>query len=75
MIKISQFVWAYETVEKPDRSLPLLVPMSEVAGRMAIQEGAKSSGKNHGKVEVFLLGGVPGVRPAKVLIMGGWSSW
>ncbi len=61
---------AYETVELPDRSLPLLVPMSEVAGRMAVQEGAKylekpMSGKG------ILLGGVPGVQPAKVLIIGG----
>jgi alanine dehydrogenase len=61
---------AYETVEKPDRSLPLLVPMSEVAGRMAIQEGAKYLEKPMGGRGI-LLGGVPGVRPAKVLIMGG----
>ncbi|MEQ8471685.1 MAG: alanine dehydrogenase [Marinoscillum sp.] len=61
---------AYETVEKPDRSLPLLVPMSEVAGRMAIQEGAKYLEKPMGGRGI-LLGGVPGVRPAKVLILGG----
>lgn len=61
---------AYETVEKPDRSLPLLVPMSEVAGRMAIQEGAKFLEKPMGGRGI-LLGGVPGVRPAKVLILGG----
>ncbi len=61
---------AYETVETPDRSLPLLVPMSEVAGRMAIQEGAKYLEKPlQGKG--LLLGGVPGVKPAKVLILGG----
>ncbi len=61
---------AYETVEKADRSLPLLVPMSEVAGRMAIQEGAKYLEKpSQGRG--ILLGGVPGVRPAKVLILGG----
>lgn len=61
---------AYETVEASDRSLPLLVPMSEVAGRMAIQEGAKYLEKPMGGRGI-LLGGVPGVRPAKVLILGG----
>lgn len=61
---------AYETVEKADRSLPLLVPMSEVAGRMAIQEGAKYLEKPMGGRGI-LLGGVPGVRPAKVLVLGG----
>lgn len=61
---------AYETVEKADRSLPLLVPMSEVAGRMAIQEGAKYLEKPVGGRGI-LLGGVPGVKPAKVLILGG----
>lgn len=61
---------AYETVEKADRSLPLLVPMSEVAGRMAIQEGAKYLEKPMGGRGI-LLGGVPGVRPAKVMILGG----
>ena len=61
---------AYETVELPDRSLPLLVPMSEVAGRMAIQEGAKYLEKPMGGRGV-LLGGVPGVRPGKVLVLGG----
>lgn len=61
---------AYETVEKADRSLPLLVPMSEVAGRMAIQEGAKYLEKPL-KGRGILLGGVPGVRPAKVMILGG----
>lgn len=61
---------AYETVEKDDRSLPLLVPMSEVAGRMAIQEGAKYLEKPL-KGRGILLGGVPGVRPAKVMILGG----
>ena len=61
---------AYETVEKPDKSLPLLVPMSEVAGRMSIQEGAKYLEKPL-KGRGILLGGVPGVRPAKVLILGG----
>lgn len=61
---------AYETVEKPDRSLPLLIPMSEVAGRMAIQEGAKYLEKPL-KGRGILLGGVPGVPPANVLILGG----
>ena len=61
---------AYETVEKSDRSLPLLVPMSEVAGRMAIQEGAKYLEKPM-KGKGILLGGVPGVPPAKVVILGG----
>lgn len=61
---------AYETVESEDRSLPLLVPMSEVAGRMAIQEGAKYLEKPEGGRGI-LLGGVPGVRPAKVMILGG----
>lgn len=61
---------AYETVEKADRSLPLLVPMSEVAGRMAIQKGANYLEKPLGGIGI-LLGGVPGVLPAKVLILGG----
>ncbi|MDO1447861.1 alanine dehydrogenase [Rhodocytophaga aerolata] len=61
---------AYETVEKADRSLPLLVPMSEVAGRMAIQEGAHYLEKPL-KGRGILLGGVPGVPPARVLILGG----
>ncbi len=61
---------AYETVELPDRSLPLLIPMSEVAGRMAIQEGAKYLEKPQ-KGRGVLLGGVPGVAPGKVLVLGG----
>lgn len=61
---------AYETVEKADRSLPLLIPMSEVAGRMSIQEGAKYLEKPMGGRGV-LLGGVPGVKPAEVLVLGG----
>ena len=51
---------AYETVETPDGSLPLLVPMSEVAGRMSIQEGARYLERLHGGIGI-LLGGVPGV--------------
>jgi alanine dehydrogenase len=70
MIKSKAICLAYETVEKEDRSLPLLVPMSEVAGRMAIQEGAKYLEKPMGGRGI-LLGGVPGVRPAKVLVLGG----
>lgn len=70
MIKSGSVCLAYETVEASDRSLPLLVPMSEVAGRMAIQEGAKYLEKPMGGRGI-LLGGVPGVRPAKVLILGG----
>lgn len=61
---------AYETVERTDTSLPLLIPMSEVAGRMSIQEGAKYLEKPM-KGRGILLGGVPGVKPAKVLILGG----
>lgn len=70
MIQSKSVCLAYETVEQADRSLPLLVPMSEVAGRMAIQEGAKYLEKPL-KGRGILLGGVPGVRPAKVLILGG----
>lgn len=61
---------AYETVETATRELPLLIPMSEVAGRMAVQEGAKYLEKLYGGRGV-LLGGVPGVVPAKVVILGG----
>ena len=61
---------AYETVEKADRTLPLLIPMSEVAGRMSIQEGAKYLEKPKGGKGI-LLGGVPGVKPANVLVLGG----
>lgn len=60
---------AYETVQLPDRSLPLLAPMSEVAGRMAVQAGAYFLEKAHGG-RGLLLGGVPGVKPAKVAIVG-----
>lgn len=61
---------AYETVRLPDRSLPLLIPMSEVAGRMSVQEGARFLERPQGGKGI-LLGGVPGVKPAKVLILGG----
>ena len=70
MIESGAVCLAYETVELPDRSLPLLVPMSEVAGRMAIQQGAKYLEKPI-KGRGVLLGGVPGVPPGKVLILGG----
>ena len=70
MIKSKSVCLAYETVEKADRSLPLLIPMSEVAGRMAVQEGAKYLEKPM-RGRGVLLGGVPGVNPAKVLILGG----
>lgn len=70
MIESKAVCLAYETVEKADRSLPLLVPMSEVAGRMAVQEGAKYLEKPM-QGRGILLGGVPGVNPAKVLILGG----
>nr|WP_315252927.1 alanine dehydrogenase [uncultured Flavobacterium sp.] len=70
MIERQAICLAYETVEKTDRSLPLLVPMSEVAGRMSIQEGAKYLEKPL-KGRGILLGGVPGVPPAKVLVLGG----
>lgn len=61
---------AYETVETSNRALPLLIPMSEVAGRMAIQQGARYLEKPV-KGRGVLLGGVPGVPPGKVLVIGG----
>jgi alanine dehydrogenase len=70
MIASNAVCLAYETVESSDRSLPLLVPMSEVAGRMAIQQGAKYLEKPQ-QGRGVLLGGVPGVPPAKVLVLGG----
>ncbi len=70
MIESGAVCLAYETVEKADRSLPLLVPMSEVAGRMSIQEGAKFLEKPMGGRGI-LLGGVPGVKPAEVVVLGG----
>jgi alanine dehydrogenase len=70
MINSGAVCLAYETVERIDGSLPLLIPMSEVAGRMSIQEGAKYLEKPL-KGRGILLGGVPGVKPAKVLILGG----
>lgn len=61
---------AYETITHPDGSLPLLTPMSEVAGRMAIQVGAHYLERVNGGRGV-LLGGVPGVPPAEVIVIGG----
>ncbi len=61
---------AYETVTAPDGSLPLLAPMSEVAGRLSIEASAHSSHKVHGGRGI-LMGGVPGVLPAKVVVIGG----
>ena len=70
MIKSKAVCLAYETVETSDRKLPLLIPMSEVAGRMATQQGAKYLEKPMGGLGI-LLGGVPGVQPAEVMIIGG----
>lgn len=70
MIDTGSVCLAYETVELPNGALPLLVPMSEVAGRMSIQEGARFLERPQGGKGV-LLGGVPGVKPAKVLVIGG----
>ena len=61
---------AYETVQLPTGELPLLTPMSEVAGRMAIQEAAKALERTSGGYGI-LLGGVPGVLPAEVIVLGG----
>jgi alanine dehydrogenase len=70
LIKSGSVGIAYETIQKEDGSLPLLTPMSEVAGRMAIQQGAKYLEMAHGGHGV-LLGGVPGVDPGTVVIIGG----
>lgn len=70
MIESGAICIAYETVENADHSLPLLTPMSEVAGRMATQVGARFLEKPQGG-KGKLMGGVPGVRPARVLILGG----
>src|SRR5574344_2166609 len=69
MIKSGAVCLAYETVRKEDGSLPLLIPMSEVAGRMAVQEGARFLEKPQGGKGI-LMGGVPGVKPARVLVLG-----
>lgn len=69
MIDSGAVCCAYETVERADRSLPLLTPMSEVAGRMATQEGCYFLEKPRGGKGV-LMGGVPGVKPARVFVIG-----
>ena len=70
MIKSKSVCLAYETVVDKQGTLPLLIPMSEVAGRMSVQEGARFLEKQQGGKGI-LLGGVPGVKPAKVLVLGG----
>ncbi len=69
MVESGAICCAYETVERKDRSLPLLIPMSEVAGRMSTQEGRYFLEKPRGG-KGKLLGGVPGVKPAKVFVIG-----
>lgn len=69
MMKAGAVCIAYETVRNANGALPLLIPMSEVAGRMSVQEGARFLEKPQGGKGI-LLGGVPGVKPAKVLILG-----
>lgn len=70
MVKTNAIAIAYETIQLSDGSLPLLTPMSEVAGRMAIQQGAKYLEREHGGRGV-LLGGVPGAPPGVVTVLGG----
>jgi len=70
LVKSGSVCIAYETVTQPGGGLPLLAPMSEVAGRMSIQAGAMCLEKERGGLGV-LLGGVPGVNPAKVVVLGG----
>jgi alanine dehydrogenase len=70
LMKSNAVCIAYETIQAKDGSLPLLIPMSEVAGRMAIQQGAKFLEMSKGG-QGILLGGVPGVDPGSVLIIGG----
>jgi alanine dehydrogenase len=73
LMRSGAHAFAYETLEGPEGSLPLLTPMSEVAGRMSIQVGASLLQKNAGGLGV-LLGGVPGTPPAHVLVIGGGVS-
>ena len=70
MLKSGAVCLAYETVQTPDHRLPLLIPMSEVAGRMGVMEGAYYLQKTKGG-KGKLISGVPGVKPAKVLVLGG----
>lgn len=69
MVESGSVCCAYETVRRADNTLPLLIPMSEVAGRMSVQEGMYFLERHHGGKGV-LLGGIPGVKPAKVLVIG-----
>jgi alanine dehydrogenase len=73
LMRSGAHAFAYETLEGPEGSLPLLTPMSEVAGRMSIQVGASLLQKNAGGLGI-LLGGVPGTPPAHVLVIGGGVS-
>ena len=70
LLKAGTSAIAYETVQRPDRSLPLLTPMSVIAGRLSVQFGAQFLERQYGGRGV-LLGGVPGVSPGKVAILGG----
>lgn len=70
LINKNIIAFAYETVQTEDGALPLLIPMSEVAGRMSIQIGASLLQKNNGGKGI-VLGGVPGVAPAEVIVLGG----
>lgn len=70
LVKSGAICIAYETVTGPGKALPLLAPMSEVAGRMSVQAGASALQKSNGGRGI-LLGGVPGVAPGKVVILGG----
>jgi len=70
MLKSGAVCLAYETVQTPDHRLPLLIPMSEVAGRMGVMEGAYYLQKTKGG-KGKLISGVPGVKPTKVLVLGG----
>ena len=73
LVKSGTTAIAYETVTSDDGTLPLLTPMSEVAGRLSIQAGAYALQKANGGMGK-LLGGVPGVKPARVLVIGGGVS-
>jgi len=73
LIKNRSVCIAYETIQKTDGSLPLLIPMSEIAGRLAVQQGAVFLEMTHGGRGV-LLGGVPGVNPGTVVVIGGGTA-
>ncbi len=73
MVKSGAVCIAYETIQKKDNSLPLLIPMSEVAGRMSVHEAARCLEMAQGGAGL-LIGGVPGVEPATVLILGGGTA-